>query len=72
MEKTQFCIECRKETRYKIVRGKCTHCIRGKEYTFDILKAVCEECGEEVNLPGLMDKNAKLIDDQYSQLAVFD
>ena len=64
-EKTQFCIECRKETGYEIRKGKCTHCIKGREYTFEVLKAVCEECGEEVSLPGLMDTNAKLIDDQY-------
>ena len=67
-ERTQFCIECRKETGYKIRRGQCTHVIRGKEYTFDVLKAVCEECGEEVNLPGLMDSNAKLIDEQYRKM----
>ena len=67
-ERTQFCIECRKETGYKIRREQCTHCIKGQEYTFNVLKAVCEECGEEVNLPGLMDSNAKLIDEQYRNI----
>lgn len=67
-ERTQFCIECRKETGYKIKKGQCTHCIKGKEYTFDIAVAVCEECGEEVNLPGLMDSNARLIDKQYRKV----
>lgn len=66
--RTQFCIECRKKTEYKIEKTQCTYCIRGKEYTFDILKAVCEECGEEVNLPGLMDNNAKQIDKQYRKI----
>ena len=64
----QFCIECRKETGYRIRRGQYTHCIKGQEYTFDIITAVCEECGEKVNLPGLMDSNAKLIDEQYRKL----
>lgn len=64
-ERTQFCIECRKETGYEIRKGQCTHCIKGQEYTFEVLTAVCDECGEEVNLPGLMDNNAKLIDEQY-------
>jgi len=64
-ERTQFCIECRKETGYEIRKGQCTHYIKGQEYTFEILTAVCDECGEEVNLPGLMDNNAKLIDEQY-------
>ncbi len=67
-ERTQFCIECRKETGYEIRREHCTHCIKGKEYTFNVLKAVCEECGEEVNLSGLMDSNARLIDEQYRKL----
>ena len=64
-ERTQFCIECRKETRYELRKEQCIHSIKGKEYTFEIIKAVCEECGEEVNLPGLMDSNARLIDEQY-------
>ncbi len=67
-ERTQFCMECRKETGYKIRRGQCRHSIRGQEYTFDILTAVCEECGAEVNIPGLMDFNAKLIDEQYRKI----
>ena len=64
-ERTQFCTECRKETGYIIKKGQYTCCIRGKEYTFDVAEAICEECGEEVNLPGLMDRNARLIDEQY-------
>lgn len=67
-ERTQFCIECRKETGYEIKKEQCTHCIKGREYTFNVLKAVCEECGEEVNLPGLMDSNARLIDEQYRNI----
>ncbi len=61
----QFCIECRKETSYVIRKMQYTHCIKGKEYSFEIFKAICEECGGEVNLPGLMDKNAKFVDEQY-------
>ena len=64
-ERTQFCIECRKETVYKIRGKKNICCIKGQEYTFNVLTAVCDECGEEVNFPGLMDQNAKLIDEQY-------
>lgn len=67
-ERTQFCIECRKDTGYEIRKGQCTHCIKGQEYTFDVAVAVCEECGKEVNLPGLMDSNARLIDEQYRKI----
>ena len=64
-EKKQFCTECRKETEYEIRKRQCVYSIRGKEYNFDIEVAICKECGEEVYLPGLMDRNSKLIDEQY-------
>lgn len=35
-ERTQFCIECRKETGYKIRIEQCTHCIKGQKYTFNV------------------------------------
>lgn len=65
---TQFCVECRKQTHYQLVKKKYKHCIRGKEYEFDVMAAVCEECGEEVNLPGLLDYNAQVIDRQYREM----
>lgn len=48
-------------------RVKREKIIRDKKYTFDVLKAVCSKCGEAVNIPGLMDKNARDIDIQYRQ-----
>lgn len=65
MKKTQFCIECRKETPYRIHRISHSKCIRDKEYVFEIFEAVCDKCGEVVNIPGLMEHNAKEIDRQY-------
>ena len=64
-ERTQFCVECREETMYRIQRVPCTKCIKGKEYVFEISEAVCDKCGESVNIPGLMDSNAQEIDRQY-------
>ena len=32
---------------------------------FNITVAVCSECGEEMSLPGLIDRNVQEIDDQY-------
>ena len=64
-ERTQFCVECREETMYRIQRVPCTKCIKGKEYVFEISEAVCDKCGEPVNIPGLMDSNAQEIDRQY-------
>lgn len=67
-ERTQFCIECREETKYRIERVSCTKRIKDKEYTFQILKAICDKCGEEVNVPGLMDRNAEEIDKQFREM----
>lgn len=64
-ERTLFCIECREETMYRIQRVPYIKRIKDKEYVFEISEAVCEKCGEVVNIPGLMDSNAQEIDRQY-------
>lgn len=33
-----------------------------------LLAAVCEECGGEMGLPGILDYNTQLIDDQYNKM----
>ncbi|MBE5935900.1 MAG: DUF4065 domain-containing protein [Lachnospiraceae bacterium] len=63
-----FCVQCQKETSYSIINKKYKQCIKGKEYLFDISGALCNECGEEMNIPGLLDSNAKKIDKQYRAL----
>ena len=65
MGKRDFCIECRKETEYVLKKVVCKKWIKDKEYDFEITVAVCAECGEEMNIPGLMDRNAQEIDEQY-------
>ena len=60
-----FCINCRKETEYLLRKGSITKRIRDKDYMFNITVAVCSECGEEMSLPGLIDRNVQEIDDQY-------
>lgn len=60
-----FCIECRKETEYFLQKKNIVKTIRDKEYTFDITAAVCSECGSEMSIPGLIDKNVQEIDEQY-------
>ena len=67
MEKrrTEFCIECRKETGYFLRRKEIAKIIRDKEYTFDVTTAICAECGEEMSIPGIIDKNVQEIDEQY-------
>lgn len=60
-----FCIECRKETEYLLQTKVIVRTIRDKEYTFGITVAVCAECGEEMSIPGIIDKNVQEIDEQY-------
>lgn len=60
-----FCIECRKETEYVLRKKGFAKIIRDKEYQFDITVAVCGECGGEMSVPGLIDKNVQEIDEQY-------
>ena len=64
-ERRDFCTECRKETEYMLQKKDIKKTIRDKEYTFGITVAVCAECGEEMSIPGLIDKNIREIDEQY-------
>ncbi len=60
-----FCIECRKETEYILQKKNIVKNIRDKEYNFSITVAICTKCGEEMIIPGLIDKNMQEIDEQY-------
>jgi len=60
-----FCIECRKETEYLLQKRDIVKIIRDKEYIFGITVAICAECGKEMSVPGLIDKNVQEIDEQY-------
>jgi len=62
-----FCIECRKRTEYLLQKKDIVKNIRDKDYTFGITVAVCAECGEEMSIPGLIDKNVQEIDEQYRE-----
>lgn len=64
-ERREFCIECRKDTEYNLQKKDVVKIIRGKEYTFSITVGFCTECGEEMSIPGLIDKNVQEIDEQY-------
>ena len=64
-ERRDFCIECRKETEYLLRKKDIVKTIRDKDYIFGITVAVCTECGEEMSIPGLIDKNVLEIDEQY-------
>jgi hypothetical protein len=63
--RTDFCMECRKDTTYTLKKRNIQKNIKGKEYVFSITAAVCDECGAEMSLPGLIDKNIQEVDEQY-------
>lgn len=60
-----FCMECRKETAYAFHKTPITKIIREKEYHFLITTAHCKECGCEVGVKGILDYNAKEVDEQF-------
>lgn len=64
-KRTDFCIECRKETEYILQKRMIVKTIRDREYSFEITTAICSECGEEMSIPGLIDRNVQEIDEQY-------
>ena len=64
-KRRDFCIVCRKETEYTLQKRNIIQKIKDIEYTFNITVAVCNECGEEMSLPGLIDKNIQEVDEQY-------
>ena len=59
-----FCTECRKETSYKLRKKTVQKIIRDKPCEFEITVAICDECGEEMDIPGLLDANIRAIDEQ--------
>lgn len=67
-EKTQFCAACGREMPYDLQKSSVTRYIPKKEYTFEIVEAVCAGCGAAVGVPGLLDHNAAWIEQQYREL----
>ena len=65
--RTEYCIECRLETEYALKKKMISKTIKDREYSFLITTAICAECGAEMSLPGLIDKNIKEIDEQYRE-----
>lgn len=60
-----FCIECRKYVNYQLKEVKSQKDIKGKTYEYITLRAYCEECKEEMSIPGLIDKDQELFDAHF-------
>jgi uncharacterized phage-associated protein len=63
-----FCIECRKDTEYELKEEIRTKIIKDKVYEYKTIVAYCKDCGEEMSLPGLNDKDMELFDKQYRNI----
>lgn len=62
-----LCWNCRKKVSYTIKARKETRNIKGIDYLYDEKYAICDECGEEITVPGLDDANERDIDNIYRQ-----
>lgn len=63
--RVDFCTACRKETNFTLQKRNINKRIKDKEYTFYITVAICDECGEEMSIHGLIDRNTQEVDTQY-------
>ena len=66
-EKAAFCPSCGRIVRYVLMPKTLTSPIRGRDHKFRITVALCPECGEELNPPGLLDQNNEELDRQYRE-----
>lgn len=60
-----LCWNCRKRVTYTIKARKEVRNIKGIDYLYNEKYAVCDQCGEEIMIPGLDDANEREIDDIY-------
>lgn len=63
-----FCVECRKLTKYTLQKRDIVREIDGKKYTFSLTDAICTECGARMSPPGLITKNVEEINEQYEKI----
>jgi len=68
MEKV-YCDICRKEVEYNVREVSRDKEVRGEEFTFTAEEAYCEECGEEVFIAEIRDRNLERLDLAYREKA---
>ena len=68
-EMGSFCPPCGRRVRCVQMPKTLTSPVRGREHEFRITVALCPECGEELNPPGLLDQNSEELDRQYREAA---
>lgn len=67
-EKSVFCPECREQCQYELKKVFRSYIIKEKEYKMEVTIAECKNCGEEVNIPGILDLRANEVDEQFREM----
>lgn len=60
-----FCSECGKETEYEVISARRTTVVRGIEFSFIHLSAVCKVCGDKQYVPSINDENVRSREEAY-------
>lgn len=63
-----YCLICRKKVEYSLQNRNIHKIIKDVEYTFNITVAKCKECGKEIQVLGLIDRNIQEIEEQYKKI----
>lgn len=63
----EICDECRQLTTYKYKLVEHEHTIGSKKFKFKTTCAICDNCGNEIGFPELIDVNALEISEQYRE-----
>ena len=63
MEKEYLCPYCRKLVSYTINIKPRSFVTGGKVIFYDREYAICNECNEEIDIPGLLDRNNAIMDE---------
>lgn len=64
---TIFCEECRKPVAYTVKTMPMTATIEGREYHYMGQEASCNDCGEPVYVPEIVDANLRALYDVYRE-----
>lgn len=67
-DRSGFCTDCRRETQYELKKISRKYNIKEKEYSMEVTAAFCKECGEEMNIHGIMDLRVREVDEQYRKI----
>ncbi len=58
LENTAYCVNCDSHTRYQVKSQEIDITVRGTKFGYIEQLAYCCECGEEVYVPEINDRNA--------------